>query len=159
MPNWACLLSLFGKEFNVCTDSMFAEIQHYINPSGSLPASFFSSSFFPSLLFSFNALFHPLIKTWLDSPNALVLTNTGQTVWYNSGWSAITADSFYGQHRSSAVERKSPLNASRNVIGNGSIGEHIENIFHQVLMRGHFRVGAMIDIIGMSEGGHATSLL
>ncbi|KOS44916.1 hypothetical protein ACN38_g4176 [Penicillium nordicum] len=90
-----------------------------------------------------------------DSPNALILANTGQTVWYNSGWSAMTADSFHGQHRGSAVERKRPLDASRNMIGNGSIGEHVENIFHQVLMRGHFRVGAMIDIIGMSEGGHA----
>ena len=31
MPNWAFLLNLFGKEFNVCTDPLFAEIQHYIN--------------------------------------------------------------------------------------------------------------------------------
>ncbi|KAJ9481696.1 hypothetical protein VN97_g11770, partial [Penicillium thymicola] len=39
MPNWACLLSLFGKEFNACIVVLFAEIQHYINPSGSLSAS------------------------------------------------------------------------------------------------------------------------
>ncbi|KAJ5209060.1 hypothetical protein N7449_003439 [Penicillium cf. viridicatum] len=89
-----------------------------------------------------------------DSPNALILANAGQTVWYNSGWFAMTADSVQGQHRSSAVERKRPLDA-RNVIGDGSIGEHVENVFHQVLMRGNFRVGARIDIIGMSEGGHA----
>jgi Arb2 domain. len=89
-----------------------------------------------------------------DSPNALILANAGQTVWHNSGWFAMTADSVHGQHRSSAVERERPLGA-RNVIGNGSIGEHVEDIFHQVLMRGNFRVGARIDIIGMSEGGHA----
>ncbi|OQE03939.1 hypothetical protein PENSOL_c001G04735 [Penicillium solitum] len=89
-----------------------------------------------------------------DSPNALVLANTGQTVWNNSGWFAMTADSAHSQHRSSAVERKRPLD-DRNVIGKGSIGEHVENIFHQVLMRGNFQVGARIDIIGMSEGGHA----
>lgn len=89
-----------------------------------------------------------------DSPNALILANAGQTVWSNSGWFAMTADSVQSQHRSSAVERKRPLDV-RNVIGDGSIGEHVENIFHQVLMRGNFRVGARIDIIGMSEGGHA----
>ena len=90
-----------------------------------------------------------------DSPNALVLANTGQTVWNNSGWSAMTADSVHGQHRSSAVERKRPLDDRNVIIGNGSIDEHVENIFHQVLMRGNFHVGARIDIIGMSEGGQA----
>ncbi|KAJ5507841.1 hypothetical protein N7527_009984 [Penicillium freii] len=90
-----------------------------------------------------------------DSPNALVLANTGQTVWSNVGWSAITVDSVHGQHRSSAVERKRPLDDRNVIIGNGSIDDHVENIFHQVLMRGNFHVGARIDIIGMSEGAQA----
>ena len=51
MPNWACLLRLFGKGSDVCIVPMFAEIQHYINPSGSLPVSFFSSSFLPIFAF------------------------------------------------------------------------------------------------------------
>ncbi|KAJ5499666.1 Ribosomal protein S14 [Penicillium expansum] len=87
-----------------------------------------------------------------DSPNALILANPGHTVWYNSGWFAMTPDSVQGQHRTSAVERKRPLSA-RNTVG--SIGEHVQNIFEQVLMRGNFRVGARIDVIGLSEGGHA----
>ena len=41
MPNWAYLLSLFGKEFFVCSVLCSAEIQLY-QPSGSLPTSFFS---------------------------------------------------------------------------------------------------------------------
>ncbi|CAG8887840.1 unnamed protein product [Penicillium egyptiacum] len=89
-----------------------------------------------------------------DSPNALVLANVGQNVWYNAGWSPMTAESYHGQHRSSAVDRERPLTA-RNVIGGGSIGEHVQNIFEQVLLRGGFRIGARIDIIGLSEGGRA----
>lgn len=89
------------------------------------------------------------------SPNALVLANIGQNVWSNSGWSPMTADSARSQRRNSVVERKRPLD-DRNVIGKGSVSEHVENIFHQVLMRGnYFQVGARIDVIGMSEGGHA----
>ncbi|KAG0159504.1 hypothetical protein PDIDSM_7026 [Penicillium digitatum] len=87
-----------------------------------------------------------------DSPNALILANAGHTVWYNAVWLAMTPDSVDGQHRTSAVERKRPLSA-RNVVG--SIGEHVRNVFEQVLMRGTFRVGARIDVIGLSEGGHA----
>lgn len=88
-----------------------------------------------------------------DSPNALILANAGQNVWHNAGWFAMTHDSVHGQHRASAVDRERPLSA-RNVIGNG-ISEHVQNIFEGILMRSNFRVGARIDIIGLSEGGHA----
>ncbi|KGO78216.1 hypothetical protein PITC_035840 [Penicillium italicum] len=87
-----------------------------------------------------------------DSPNALILANAGHTVWHNAGWLAMTTESIQGQHRTAAVQRKRPLSA-RNMVG--SIGEHVQNIFEQVLMRSNFRVGARIDIIGLSEGGHA----
>ena len=92
----------------------------------------------------------------LDSPNALILANAGQTVWYNgNGGSAMTTDSLHGQHRASAVSRERSLGARNIITGNISIDEHVRNIFEQILMRSNFRVDARIDIIGLSEGGHA----
>lgn len=90
-----------------------------------------------------------------DSPNALILANAGQDVWYNAGWSPMTAESHHAQHRASAVVRERPLSGRNDVSGNRSIDEHVQNIFEQVLLRGGFRVGARIDIIGLSEGGSA----
>ncbi|OQE15143.1 hypothetical protein PENFLA_c033G05149 [Penicillium flavigenum] len=90
-----------------------------------------------------------------DSPNALILANAGQDVWYNAGWSPMTAESYHAQHRASAVVRERPLSGRNDVIGNRSIDEHVQNIFEQVLLRGGFQVGARIDIIGLSEGGSA----
>ncbi|CAG7971500.1 unnamed protein product [Penicillium nalgiovense] len=90
-----------------------------------------------------------------DSPNALILANSGQDVWYNAGWSPMTAESHHAQHRASAVVRERPLSRRNDVSGNRSIDEHVQNIFEQVLLRGGFRVGARIDIIGLSEGGSA----
>ncbi|KAI2727644.1 hypothetical protein DTO012A7_2689 [Penicillium roqueforti] len=92
----------------------------------------------------------------LDSPNALILANAGQTVWYNgNGGSAMTTDSLHGQHRASAVHRERSLGARNIIRGNISIDDHVRNIFEQVLMRSNFRVDARIDVIGLSEGGHA----
>ncbi|CAI7579795.1 unnamed protein product [Penicillium glandicola] len=90
----------------------------------------------------------------LDSPNALILANAGHTVWHNSGWASMTVDSFHNRHRASSVGRERSL-APRNIVGMGSIAEHVQNIFEQVLMRGNFRVGARIDVLGLSEGGTA----
>ena len=90
-----------------------------------------------------------------DSHNALILANAGQNVWYNAGWSPMSVESYRAQHRASAVVRERPLSGRNDVIGNRSIDEHVQNIFEQVLLRGGFRVGARIDIIGLSEGGSA----
>ncbi|CAP81250.1 hypothetical protein E8E15_008759 [Penicillium rubens] len=89
------------------------------------------------------------------SPNALILANPGQDVWHNAGGSPMTAESYRAQHRASAAVRERPLSGRNDVIGNRSIDEHVKNIFERVLLRHGFRVGARIDIVGLSEGGTA----
>ncbi|KAJ5384419.1 hypothetical protein N7517_002330 [Penicillium concentricum] len=89
-----------------------------------------------------------------DSPNALILANAGQKIWYNSGWYAMTEDSYHGHHSASGMDRERPL-SPRNMLDKGGIVEHVRNIFEGLLIRNNFQVDAKIDVIGLSEGGHA----
>ncbi|KAJ5514012.1 Ribosomal protein S14 [Penicillium fimorum] len=89
-----------------------------------------------------------------DSPNALILANAGHKIWYNSGWYAVTEDSYHGHHCGSTVERERQL-SPRNMLDKGCIVEHVRNIFEGILIRNNFQVDARIDVIGLSEGGHA----
>ncbi|KAJ5835112.1 hypothetical protein N7447_001138 [Penicillium robsamsonii] len=89
-----------------------------------------------------------------DSPNALILANAGHKIWYNSGWYAVTEDSYHGHHCTSAVERERQL-SPRNMLDKSGIVEHVRNIFEGILIRNNFQVDARIDVIGLSEGGHA----
>ncbi|OQE10952.1 hypothetical protein PENVUL_c003G09701 [Penicillium vulpinum] len=88
-----------------------------------------------------------------SSPNALIIANAGHTVWYNEGWRSVTSDTFANKHRGSFVERLRPV-TDRNAVNSG-VNEHIEDIFQGILMRSNFKVGARIDVIGLSEGGGA----
>ncbi|KAJ5163696.1 uncharacterized protein N7500_005526 [Penicillium coprophilum] len=89
-----------------------------------------------------------------NSPNALIIANAGHNIWYNSGWYAVTEDSYHGHHCSPAVDRERQL-SPRNTFDKGGIVEHIRNIFEGILIRNNFEVDAKIDVIGLSEGGHA----
>ncbi|KAJ5188764.1 hypothetical protein N7491_005085 [Penicillium cf. griseofulvum] len=90
----------------------------------------------------------------LYSTTGLILANPGHKLWYNEGWHAVTEDTFHGQHSSSPVGRERPV-SPRNVLYNGGINEHIRNVLEGILIRNNFEVDARIDVVGLSEGGHA----
>ncbi|KAJ5341228.1 hypothetical protein N7541_010352, partial [Penicillium brevicompactum] len=90
-----------------------------------------------------------------ESDTALVVANPGGRIWHNATNTAVTAEAFLGRDRAYAVSRQRSLSLRNAIMGNHSLAEHTEFIF-EGLLKTSMKKGALIDILGLSEGGFAS---
>ncbi|KAJ5266764.1 hypothetical protein N7478_009572 [Penicillium angulare] len=90
----------------------------------------------------------------VDKNVGLIIGNTGQLIWHNESVRAVTHQTWQAIPRPFANWGQATTSLRNKIPGHHNWDQHVQYIFEKVLWP---KVGkeTSIDIIGMSEGGHA----
>ena len=85
----------------------------------------------------------------------LIIANTGQLIWHCASRHAVTQQTWQALLRPSAVWGQPTMSGRNKIDGNNDWYEHVQYIFNAILWGLINGKSTRLDIIGMSEGGHA----